>query len=125
VRLGTMLCPADCSARYAPRGAIVRAVCPGPWACLVRSDPGCSSDLAAPGCGSSGGCKGSAIAVLTKLVWENMKTRCATSRQRLLSRLTTVERAWRPLVSQVQTKDITVLTRWSGDSAELRLTAAW
>jgi hypothetical protein len=37
--------------------------------------------------------------VLTKLVWENMKTRCATSRQRLLSRLTTVERAWRPLVS--------------------------
>jgi hypothetical protein len=60
VRLGTMLCPADCSARYAPRGAIVRAVCPGPWACLVRSDPGCSSDLAAPGCGSSGGCKGSA-----------------------------------------------------------------
>jgi hypothetical protein len=36
--------------------------------------------------------------VLTKLVWENMKTRCATSRQRLLSRLTTVERAWRPLV---------------------------
>jgi hypothetical protein len=66
-----------------------------------------------------------ALAVLTKLVWENMKTRCATSRQRLLSRLTTVERAWRPLVSQVQTKDITVLTRWSGDSAELRLTAAW
>jgi hypothetical protein len=40
-----------------------------------------------------------AQAVLTKLVWENMKTRCATSRQRLLSRLTTVERAWRPLVS--------------------------
>jgi hypothetical protein len=40
-----------------------------------------------------------ALAVLTKLVWENMKTRCATSRQRLLSRLTTVERAWRPLVS--------------------------
>jgi hypothetical protein len=39
------------------------------------------------------------LAVLTKLVWENMKTRCATSRQRLLSRLTTVERAWRPLVS--------------------------
>jgi hypothetical protein len=37
--------------------------------------------------------------VLTKLVWENMKTRCATSRQRLLSRLTTVEHAWRPLVS--------------------------
>jgi hypothetical protein len=36
---------------------------------------------------------------LTKLVWENMKTRCAASRQRLLSRLTTVERAWRPLVS--------------------------
>jgi hypothetical protein len=31
-----------------------------------------------------------AQAVLTKLVWENMKTRCATSRQRLLSRLTTV-----------------------------------
>eukprot|EP01047_Picozoa_sp_COSAG01_P110379 COSAG01_NODE_39205_length_479_cov_1.955263_1_plen_99_part_01 len=30
-----------------------------------------------------------ALAVLTKLVWENMKTRCATSRQRLLSRLTT------------------------------------
>ena len=29
-----------------------------------------------------------ALAVLTKLVWENMKTRCATSRQRLLSRLT-------------------------------------
>ena len=66
-----------------------------------------------------------ALAVLIKLVWEKMKTRCATSRQRLLSRLTTVERAWRPLVSQVQTKDITVLTRWSGDSAELRLTAAW
>jgi hypothetical protein len=62
---------------------------------------------------------------IRRLVWENMKTRCATSRQRLLSRLTTVECAWRPLVSQVQTKDITVLTRWSGDSAELRLTAAW
>jgi hypothetical protein len=41
--------------------------------------------------------KQGALAVLTKLVWENMKTRCATSRQRLLSRLTTVERAWRPL----------------------------
>ena len=47
-----------------------------------------------------------ALAVLTKLVWENMKTRCATSRQRLLSRLTTVERAWRPLVSDILTCDI-------------------
>jgi hypothetical protein len=47
-----------------------------------------------------------ALAVLTKLVWENMKSRCATSRQRLLSRLTTVERAWRPLVSDRLIRDI-------------------
>jgi hypothetical protein len=51
-----------------------------------------------PQAGSPDSGKG-ALAVLTKLVWENMKTRCATSRQRLLSRLTIVERAWRPLVS--------------------------
>eukprot|EP01044_Picomonas_judraskeda_P031869 COSAG03_NODE_12084_length_562_cov_0.630670_1_plen_59_part_10 len=54
--------------------------------------------------------------MLTKLVWENMKTRCATSRQRLLSRLTTVERAWRPLVFFKQKTAYEMESRdWSSD----------
>eukprot|EP01047_Picozoa_sp_COSAG01_P120859 COSAG01_NODE_49619_length_370_cov_4.295203_1_plen_63_part_01 len=59
------------------------------WYSILGRIPAAGLGSAVGRHGSNGiGAKG-AQAVLTKLVWENMKTRCATSRQRLLSRLTT------------------------------------
>ena len=93
--------------RAAPGGRRARRACTGIClhACLLRAAargglPGMHWDFSYPAGWLAEVlpdivclCRKRALAVIIKLVWENMKTRCATSRQRLLSRLTTVEHA--------------------------------